>query len=318
MKAFITGLLQGRRTRWSMLAAVSAASLVWAWPATAGEKQTVEIMAQYIAVNWGQASATPSGNIHVKGMGATAMMMSANPLVTGRLAWVGDWNGDAELNGGGAGTGVFEVGTWDRSSGVPVFIPSPTGGQWVTKWEMKGNPNGTYEGKVMGHGVAGEVEGMQFDLAGQGGGGVDYYSGQLLDPHAKASASHQVERPFKCKATVNWTVNMLDGSAIGHHAGVATHAGLWTSECSAIGDLANFVIVSATGVATTADGEQLFWKMTPDQLWVVQITGGTGRFQGATGAWGTTFFAVVASEVDPTTMTMTMTIAYTGEGTITY
>ena len=56
---------------------------------------------------------------------------------------------------------------------------------WVTKWEIKGNPNSFYEGKVMGHGVAGEVEGMQFDLAAKGGGGVDYYSGPVLDPHAK-------------------------------------------------------------------------------------------------------------------------------------
>jgi len=50
---------------------------------------------------------------------------------------------------------------------------------------MKGNPTGSYEGKVMGHGIAGEVEGMQFDLAGQGGAGVDDYSGQLLDPQAE-------------------------------------------------------------------------------------------------------------------------------------
>ena len=68
---------------------------------------------------------------------------------------------------------------------MPVFIPSPTGGLWVTKWEMRGNPTGFYEGKVMGHGIAGEVEGMQFDLAGQGGGGVDSYSGEILDPQAE-------------------------------------------------------------------------------------------------------------------------------------
>ena len=68
---------------------------------------------------------------------------------------------------------------------MPVFAPSPNGGRWVTKWEGKGNPNGSYEVKVIGHGIAGEVEGMQFGLAAQGGGGVDNYSGQLLDPHAE-------------------------------------------------------------------------------------------------------------------------------------
>ncbi len=184
MRTFITGLLKGRITRWSMLAGL-AALLVWAGPVTAGEKQAVEITGQYLAIDWGQTSVTPSGNVHVVGLSATVMMVSDNPLVTGRLTWVGIWNGDAELNGGGSGTGLFEVGTWDLSSGVPVFTPSPTGALWVTKWEMRGNPNGPYEGKVMGHGIAGEVEGMQFDLAGLGGAGVDNYSGEVLDPQAE-------------------------------------------------------------------------------------------------------------------------------------
>ncbi len=184
MKAFITGLLQGRRTRWSMRVAVLAALLVWAWPATAGEQQPVAIVGQYLAMDFGQASVTPSGNIHLHGAGAVVMMMSENPLVTGRLTWVGDWLGDPELNGAGSGTGVFEVGTWDLSSGAPVFVPSPTGGRWVTKWEIRGNPNTFYEGKVMARGVAGEVEGMLLNLAAEGGGGVDYYSGDLLDPLA--------------------------------------------------------------------------------------------------------------------------------------
>ena len=302
-----------------MSAAVLAALLVWAWPATAGEKQTVEIVATYLASDWGQASVTPSGNIHIKDMGATCMMVSDNPLVTGRLVWVGNANGDAELNAVGAGTGVFEVGTWDLSNPQqPVFTPSPAGGLWVTKWEMKGQFPVNYEGKVMGHGVAGEVEGMQFDLAGQGGGGVDYYSGELLDPQATVSTGNAVERPFKAIATVTWTVNMADGSGIGHHEGVASHTGLWTSECTATWDLVNFVILSGTGISVAANGDQIFWKMTPDQPMVVQFTGGTGRFENATGSGSTVSLTVVASNVDPTTGIMTMTIDYPMGGTITY
>jgi len=72
-----------------------AALLVWAGPATTGEKQTVEITGVYLAIDWGQASVTPSGNVHVDGLSATVMMVSDNPLVTGRLTWAGKWNGDA-------------------------------------------------------------------------------------------------------------------------------------------------------------------------------------------------------------------------------
>ena len=132
------------------------------------------------------------------------------------------------------------------------------------------------------------------------------------------STKNPVERPFRSEATVTWVVNMLDGSAKGQELGVATHVGLYTNESSAIWDLKNFVIVSATGTATAANSEQTFWKMTPDQPGIVQVTGGTGRFVNATGS----FAAVPPLEpiitVDMDTMTMTITITYRAVGTITY
>jgi hypothetical protein len=140
----------------------------------------------------------------------------------------------------------------------------------------------------------------------------------LLASPALGSKKKPVERPFKCEAIVTWTVNMLDGSATGYHLGEATHGGLFSSDASAVWDLGNFVIVSATGVGTVANGDQLFWKMTPDQLMAVQWTGGTGRFERATGGWITTSLSVVAMQPDWETMTLTMTLAYTGEGTICY
>ena len=184
MKTFITGLLQSGITRWSLLAGV-AAVLVWAWPATAGQKQAVEAVSVTLSFDPGQASATPGGNIHIKGMTAVNMLVSENPLFTGRLTWVGNFNGDAQLNGVGSGTGMFEVGTWDLSSGAPVFIPSPAGGLYVTTWQGQGNPISAYEVKVVGHGIAGEVAGMQFDVIGNGDLFSTLYSGELLDPHAE-------------------------------------------------------------------------------------------------------------------------------------
>jgi hypothetical protein len=185
MRTFITGLLKGRRLHWSIVAAIPVALLALAWPVSAGVKQTVEVTGIYLAVDWGQAKPpTLSGNTHVKNLSAVVMMVSANPLLNGRLTWVGEWNGDAQLNGGGQGTGVFELGTWALTTDGWEFTPSARGGLWVTKWEVFGNPTGATAGKVMGHGVAGEVEGMQFDAAQTGSLGVDLYNIQLLDPHA--------------------------------------------------------------------------------------------------------------------------------------
>jgi len=97
---------------------------------------------------------------------------------------------------------------------------------------------------------------------------------------------------------------------------VATHGGLYINESSAIWDLDHFFIVSGAGVATVASGEQLFWKMTPDQPMVVQFAGGTGHFENAIGSFSTVSMSEPVIAVEG--MTMTMTISYTAVGTITY
>jgi hypothetical protein len=135
---------------------------------------------------------------------------------------------------------------------------------------------------------------------------------------ALGSQKNPVERPFKCEATATWTVSLLDGSAIGHHTGVATHAGRFIADGPAIWDLENFVILSGAGVSTGADGDQLFWRMTQDQLDVVQIYGGTGRFEKATGSAPTVASELINSETHWDTMTVTLTVTYTLVGTITY
>jgi hypothetical protein len=176
----------GRRTWCCGMLAVMAALLLWAWPATAGEKQAVENMAITIDFDSGQTSATPSGNVHIRNLRAVYMVLSDNPLVAGRLTVVGDFNADAQLNGVGSGKSTFEIGTWDLSTGAPVFIPSPTGGLFLGTWESKGNLAGPFTVQSAGHGVAGEVEGMQFNAEGQAPDALSsHYTGWLLDPHAK-------------------------------------------------------------------------------------------------------------------------------------
>jgi hypothetical protein len=135
---------------------------------------------------------------------------------------------------------------------------------------------------------------------------------------ALGSTKNPVERPYRGEATVTWVVNLLGGRATGQETGVATHIGLYTNESSAIWDLDNFVIVSATGTVTAANGEQVFWKMTPDQPGIVQVTGGTGRFKNASGSLAAVPPLKPIVTVDGTTMTMTMTITYRAVGTITY
>jgi len=135
---------------------------------------------------------------------------------------------------------------------------------------------------------------------------------------AWANPAHPVARPFRGLATVTWTIDMLTGNATGYETGVATYLGQYVNESTAIynPDPANFGIVSANGVVTTADGSQAFWKMTADQPGVVQVTGGTGRLEGLTGS-----LAAVDSEepiVEVNFPTMTVTLTYKAAGTMTY
>lgn len=180
--------------RWSMLVGLGAV-LLWAGPAVAGVKQHVEVVAWWpspLAVDLGEWSVTPSGHIRATGMKAVEILVSDNALLTGRFILESDANSDAELiKTVSSGTGVIEIGTWDFTQtdpeiGGPVFVPSPTGGQWFVKGEAKGSyASLSFEGQFVGHGIAGEVEGMQFVLAGHWEGFQGGYSGEILDPHAQ-------------------------------------------------------------------------------------------------------------------------------------
>ncbi len=164
----------------------TAAVLLSAGPVLAGEKLAVTDLATTISMDNGQRQVSANGNVHLHGMKAVYILEANTPLLSGRLTIVGDFNGDADLNGFGAGTATLEVGTWDFSSGKPVFIPSPTGGMFVDHWQLKGNVLGPYTLSAVGHGIAGEVDGMQYNVEAEAPNAFTaFYVGFLLDPHAK-------------------------------------------------------------------------------------------------------------------------------------
>jgi hypothetical protein len=108
-----------------------------------------------------------------------------------------------------------------------------------------------------------------------------------------------VERPFKIDGDVTVT---LYPSYYASATGNATHVGKYTS----------YAAVQGKGICTAANGDQLFWDEwtvgpwtypAPDKVtftMMFKITGGTGRFEGASGSFG------------PATTTATFNDTYTG------
>jgi hypothetical protein len=98
---------------------------------------------------------------------------------------------------------------------------------------------------------------------------------------------------------------------------VATHAGRFTDEAVGIWDLNTFTLVSANGISNAANGNQISWVL-PGSSFYVERTGGTGHFEHVTGG----FNAVPQSEPvvteGPDSGAITITAAYTGDGTETY
>ncbi len=112
-----------------------------------------------------------------------------------------------------------------------------------------------------------------------------------------ADAKDAVTRPFY----ISGEISFLDFS----DEGTATHFGRFAS----VADDAS----AATGKYYTANGDLVYWNAVSFDFvtltGVIEFTGGTGRFLGATGGYTYTFVPLDAS----------FTIfSYTGKGTITY
>jgi hypothetical protein len=125
-----------------------------------------------------------------------------------------------------------------------------------------------------------------------------------------------VTRPFKLKGDFVFIVSQDPatlGEAVGISEGKATQVGKF-----AVNTVGSFDIVTGEfigeGVMTTANGDLIYFKMR--NLGWVEFTGGTGRFENATGGHTVEPTAPpVQGEVEGQWV---VTFSYTGEGTITY
>jgi hypothetical protein len=138
----------------------------------------------------------------------------------------------------------------------------------------------------------------------------------LLAWPVAASAAKPVTRPV---IVIEGHMTLVVDSTGAYHftdRGWASHTGLYSNSGSGIIDLATGQFVSGTGVVVAANGDTLDWEIgnTPNQ---VVYTGGTGRFQGATGGFpvNVTSLTLVAANPDGT---LTFAVTYDGSGTITY
>ncbi len=183
-----TVLNRGSARSWCCAMMAGLVVLSWAWPAVGGQKQSIQSMAIPVGYTPGESRVTPGGTTHVEGWTLVYMVLSENPLTAGRLTVTGHFNGDLALDGVGSGPSTFEIGTWDLSSGLPIFTASAARGLWDSRWESQGILGGASMVKAVGQGVAGEVEGMVYAVEGEIAWDssletyVTHYSGWLLDP----------------------------------------------------------------------------------------------------------------------------------------
>lgn len=130
------------------------------------------------------------------------------------------------------------------------------------------------------------------------------------------SAKDKVERPLKFQAQGTMVVSLIDDSYEAVESGQATHIGRFENNYTGYFDLDTLLFISGSGSMTAANGDELFWRVTAPSG-AGEFTGGTGRFENATGAftWLTTDLIIT---VDLDSRTLTITYNYTGNGTVMY
>ena len=134
----------------------------------------------------------------------------------------------------------------------------------------------------------------------------------VLVPVTTASAQKQISRPFRMAAHSQAVINMVDYSVVAHAEGVASHLGEITADAS------GYATDPVTyGTMTAANGDVMYWAQAAGSD-VVTITGGTGRFEGASGQFTLVVLMDGPPIVDPVAGTMTMNYIWTASGTITY
>jgi hypothetical protein len=136
----------------------------------------------------------------------------------------------------------------------------------------------------------------------------------LIGLSGLGSTKHPVERPIKVVLHETMILNLADGSwelsGIGwcSHLGLVENQGGWPY-------LDESGEVVSKGVTTAANGDQIFWS-SADQA-TAFFTGGTGRFQGATGSMTTVSMEMVELP-NPPPGCLVFDVLLDNEGTVTY
>ena len=136
-----------------------------------------------------------------------------------------------------------------------------------------------------------------------------------LLPLAWASQKNPVPRPFKMQAHSQMVVSLVDYSTVATAWGEATHCG----KCASLGwGLFNPLAweLIGSGKIIAANNDEIFFDC-PNTIQTV-ITGGTGRFEGATGEFFVVSMDLTGMETDPVANTMTLSFVWTASGTICY
>jgi hypothetical protein len=134
---------------------------------------------------------------------------------------------------------------------------------------------------------------------------------------AAASLNNPVTRPVKViEGHLTIVIDPLTGQYQFTDLAWASHVGLAPNSGAGVLNLSTGQFISGSGTIIAANGDTLTWIVgtTPN---TVVYTGGTGRFEGATGGLSVVVTSQTLLSVNPDG-TLTFLMTYEGEGTITY
>ena len=132
---------------------------------------------------------------------------------------------------------------------------------------------------------------------------------------ALGSAKNPVTRPHKSHGSVAFILYLDDYSWEFQGVAEGTHLGQFTTYTSSA-DIDEYGRMH--GIATAANGDQLYWVIPGTSPWFLEFTGGKGRFENATGGQNTVYESEHVTTYDPALNALVETWFQEAEGLITY